>query len=102
MGLEIRGIAPLLEVFDMPAPIRFYAGVPGFKVASRSAPDGEFSWALLERGGAQLMVNTAYEEDERPPSPDPARVAVHRDTALYFGCPDVDSAYLTCGRTDSM
>ena len=39
------------------------------------------------------MLNTAYESNERPPSPDPARIAVHRDVVLYFGCPDVDGAY---------
>ena len=39
------------------------------------------------------MLNTAYESDTRPPAPDPSRVAAHNDTALYFGCPDVDAAY---------
>ena len=39
------------------------------------------------------MLNTAYEDDERPPAADPARVAAHGDTALYFGCEDLDGAY---------
>jgi len=39
------------------------------------------------------MLNTAYEFDSRPPAPDPARVAVHDDTCLYIGCPNVDAAY---------
>jgi glyoxylase I family protein len=39
------------------------------------------------------MVNTAYEHDHRPSAPDPDRVAGHADTALFFGCPDVDGAY---------
>jgi hypothetical protein len=29
---------------------------------------------------------------ERPTAPDPARVAAHRDTALFFDCADVDDA----------
>jgi glyoxylase I family protein len=39
------------------------------------------------------MLNTAYEADQRPASPDPARVAAHEDTCLYFGCEDLDAAY---------
>jgi glyoxylase I family protein len=41
----------------------------------------------------ELMLNTAYEDDERPEAPDPDHVASHADTTLYFGCPDVDKAY---------
>jgi glyoxylase I family protein len=39
------------------------------------------------------MLNTAYEAPDRPDSPDPARVAVHSDTGLFFECEDVDAAY---------
>jgi glyoxylase I family protein len=52
-----------------------------------------FDWALLKLNGAQLMLNTAYKQDERPPAPDPARIAAHEDASLYFGCPHVDAAY---------
>jgi glyoxylase I family protein len=41
----------------------------------------------------ELMLNTAYDEGQRPPVPDPARVAAHDDTCLYFGCEDLDSTY---------
>jgi hypothetical protein len=40
------------------------------------------------------MLNTAYESDQRPPAPDPNRVLGHGDTGLYFGCPDVEQAYV--------
>ena len=94
MAIEIRGMAPLLQVFDMTASIVFYRDVLGFQVKSTSSPGKErFDWALLTLNGAELMLNTAYEEDTRPPAPDPARVAAHEDTAIYFGCPDVDAAY---------
>ena len=34
-----------------------------------------------------------YEREQRPPAPDPARVAAHRDTAFFFSCPDIDEIY---------
>ena len=94
MAIEIRGMAPLLQVFDMPTSIAFYRDVLGFEVESTSKPGGEhFDWALLKLNGVELMLNTAYEEDARPPGPDPGRIAAHDDTAIFFGCPDVDAAY---------
>ncbi|HEX5872418.1 MAG TPA: VOC family protein, partial [Longimicrobium sp.] len=44
-------------------------------------------------GGAEVMLNATSDAGERPPAPDPARLAAHADTALFFGCPDVDAAY---------
>jgi catechol 2,3-dioxygenase-like lactoylglutathione lyase family enzyme len=94
MAIEIRGLAPLLQVFDMPTSIAFYRDILGFEVVSTSNPGGDrFEWALLVLNGTELMLNTAYEEHERPPRPDPARIAFHRDTEIYFGCPDVDAAH---------
>ena len=94
MGLEIRGMAPLLQVFDMPTSIAFYRDVLGFEVVSTSNPGAErFDWALLRLNGMELMLNTAYEADSRPPEPDRARIAAHDGTAIFFGCPDVDAAY---------
>jgi glyoxylase I family protein len=94
VGIEIRGLAPLLQVFDMPTSVKFYRDVLGFEVVTTSTPRGEhFDWALLRLNGSELMLNTAYEQGERPPAPDPARIAAHEDASIYFGCPDVDSAY---------
>jgi len=94
MAIEIRGMAPLLQVFDMPTSVGFYRDVLGFEVESTSKPRGElFDWALLKLNGVELMLNTAYEDHARPSVPDPARIAAHDDTAIYFGCPDVDAAY---------
>ena len=39
------------------------------------------------------MLNTAYESDRRPPSPDATRVASHADIGLFFGCADVEAAF---------
>lgn len=93
MAIDIRGFAPLFQVFDMPTSITFYRDVLGFEVVSTSEPGPRFDWALLRLQGVELMLNTAYEEHARPPAPDPVRVAGHADTAIYFACPDVDAAY---------
>jgi catechol 2,3-dioxygenase-like lactoylglutathione lyase family enzyme len=68
MSLDIRGLAPLLQVFDMPASIHFYRDILGFEVVSTSGPGEHFDWALLRLNGVELMFNTAYESDERPRS----------------------------------
>lgn len=93
MPIQIQAMAPLLQVFDLPASIAFYRGVLGFEVAQSDGPGEPRDWALLRRNGVELMLNTAYESHARPSAPDPARTAAHRDTCLYLGCPDVDAAY---------
>ncbi len=96
MALDVRGVTVLLQVYDMPTSVRFYRDVLGFEVVATSPVLGadRFHWALVRLGGAELMLNTAYEfDEERPAVPDPARTAAHDDTGLYFGCPDVDAAY---------
>lgn len=96
MALDVRGLTPLLQVYDMPTSVRFYRDVLGFEVAATSPMLGEdrFHWALLRLGDAELMLNTAYEFDnDRPAEADHARTAAHDDTGLFFGCPDVDAAY---------
>jgi len=96
MALEVRGVTALLQVYDMPTSVRFYRDVLGFEVVTTSPPyaEGRFHWCLLRLGGAEVMLNTAYEHDhERPAEPDAARTAAHEDTGLFFGCPDVDAAY---------
>lgn len=97
MAIEVRGVCPLLQVYDMPTAVRFYRDKLGFSVVSTSpALGGEdrFHWCLLQLGDAQLMLNTAYEfDEERPTHETHRREREHRDTCLYFGCPDVDGAY---------
>ena len=96
MGIEVKGVCPLLQVYDMPTAVRFYRDKLGFEVVTTSpvlGPD-KFHWCLLRLGPAEIMLNTAYEFDsERPVPADRARVAAHEDTGLFFGCPDVEGAY---------
>ncbi len=97
MGIDIQGLTPLLQVYDMPQSIRFYRDLLGFQIVETSPSLGavdQFHWVWLRLGGADLMLNTAYESDtERPAEPDRARSAAHEDTCLYLGCPDVDATY---------
>ena len=99
MPLDFDGLCPLLQVFDMPTSVKFYREVLGFELVGNSpivaGRDGNyFHWAMLRRGSNTIMLNTAYDEGQRPPAPDAARLAAHSDTALFFGCPDVDATYL--------
>jgi glyoxylase I family protein len=93
MALDVRGMAPLLQVFDMPTAIRFYRDVLGFELVATSGGDEQSDWVLLRRAGVELMLNTAYEAVTRPLTPDATRIASHADVGLFFGCSDLESAY---------
>ena len=93
MSLKVGGFATLIQVFDMPTSLAFYRDVLGFDVISDAPADGQCDWVWLKRGESELMLNTAYEAEDRPHAPDSARVRAHADTALFFGCEDVDAAY---------
>jgi glyoxylase I family protein len=97
MAIEVQGVAPLVQVFDVPKSIRFYRDVLGFTVTDKSKamsddPD-DVNWAMLQLCEATMMLNTAYDPEDVPDAPDAARWSGHQDTCLYFGCPDVDAAY---------
>lgn len=68
----------------MPTWLAFYRDVLRFEVASDAPDDGMES---------ELILNTAYEADSRPPAPYSARVSGHADSVLFFGCEDVEAAY---------
>ena len=93
MGIAVRGLCPLIQVFDMRTSLRFYRDVLGFAEVAKSGEGDDVGWAWLRHDDACLMLNTAYDDGERPAAPDPARVAAHKDTILYFGCEDPDGAY---------
>jgi glyoxylase I family protein len=96
MALDIRGVAPLLFVYDMPTSVRFYRDTLGCEVVTSSPALGEdhFHWALLRLGTAEFMLNTAFESNEdRPSKPERTQTTDYHDIWLYFSCPDVDAAY---------
>ena len=95
MNFDVRGMTPLLQVFDMAASLKFYCDVLGFEVvqtdSNTTAPN--HNWVWLRRSEIDLMLNTAYEYDSRPQSPDPHRIASHEETGLFIGTTDVDAVY---------
>ncbi|MBV9960893.1 MAG: VOC family protein [Parafilimonas sp.] len=91
--IHLQGIAPLLQVFDMPTSLNFYRDLLGFNVVQSSGQGDDADWILLKLNDIELMLNTAYEKSNRPSTPDLNRKAAHSDTILYFGCPDTDAAY---------
>ena len=95
MAIDVRGMTPLLQVFDMATSLKFYCDVLEFEIvmADKNTTAPNHNWVLLRREGAELMLNTAYEYDKRPAAPDAGRVASHDDVCLYFGAPDVDAVY---------
>lgn len=95
---NIVSLCPLLQVYDMPEAIRFYCDTLGFEVVTDSGevdtPEGRyFHWALLRLGPASIMLNTAYDEGERPPERDVERQRAHGDTILYLNCRDVGALH---------
>jgi len=96
MPIDMCGVCPLLQVFDMPTSVRFYRDILGCEIVG-NAPllgEDEFGWCWLRHGeSTEIMLNTIYDYGERPDHPDPARAAAHGDTCLYIACPDVDAAY---------
>jgi catechol 2,3-dioxygenase-like lactoylglutathione lyase family enzyme len=63
MQAEFFGIAPLLQVYDMPSALRFYRDVLGFELINQSHDGEEFDWCPLARGRAELMLNTMYQRE---------------------------------------
>lgn len=93
MGIEVNGMTPLLQVFNMPAALHFYRDILGFEVVTDSGNGDDSSWVWLTLHGVDLMLNDQYEPDRVPPAPPAERTRWHGDTCLYFSCPDPDTAY---------
>ncbi len=93
MAIDMQGLTPLIQVFDMPTSLRFYRDLLGFEVVGRSGESDDCGWVWLRLNGAELMLNTAYDEGERPLQPDATRKMGHDDLGLFIACPDVDGAY---------
>lgn len=93
MSIEINGMTPLIQVFNMPRSLRFYRDILGFRVVSDSGNGDDSSWVWLRLNGCDLMLNDQYEPSQEPDEPPAERTKWHGDTCLYFGCPDTDAAY---------
>lgn len=71
--------------------IHFYERL-GFRIVNTSSEE-DYYWAMLDLGGHRLMLNTLYEEGERPEEPDVGRNRHHGDTVIYINCEDVEAVY---------
>lgn len=87
MSYSPLGLTPLIGVFDMPRALAFYRDVLGFVVVSASPEvetvEGRFShwiWMWLRFGGAEIMLNTQYDSNERPMQPPEKR---SKDAVLH-------------------
>lgn len=93
MAIEIEGMTPLIQVFNMPRSLAFYRDILGFEVVSDSGNGDDSSWVWLRLNGCDLMLNDQYEPGRVPCLAPPERVRWHNDTCLYFACPDVEAAF---------
>lgn len=106
MRLTLAGLTPLLSVWDMPEALDFYCGMLGFEIVSHSpeieAAEGRyFHWAWLRRDGAELMLNTDYDANERPALRDQGDWIARDKVCLYIGAdPDAAFAELTAKGLD--
>ena len=58
MPIDMRGVCPLMQVFDMPTSVRFYRDVLGFEIVGHApvrAPD-EFGWCWLRLIATRLAA----------------------------------------------
>ena len=99
MRVKLSGLVPLLQVFDMNESLAFYRNMLDFEIVADSgeieAAEGRYvHWAWLRHGDAELMLNTAYDANARPPARDPVRERGHDDLCLYMGA-DPDAAFAT-------
>lgn len=95
MSFSWAGLTPLIFVFDMPRSLAFYRDLLGFEVVSASPEvetnEGRFShWMWLRSAGAEVMLNTQYDSNERPPEPPETGPM---EVQFYIGCTDLDAAY---------
>ena len=71
-AIEIRDGCTLISVWDMPTSVRFYRELLGFEIVQRSptyaTENGEelFHWCMMKSNAACLMLNTDYDEGQRP------------------------------------
>jgi glyoxylase I family protein len=91
--MEINGLTPLLQVFNMPRSLVLYRDIIGFEVIRDSGNGDDSSWVWLRLNDSDLMLNDQYEPGDVPSAPPNQRTKWHHDTCLYFGCADPESAY---------
>lgn len=90
--------ATYLEVFDMIESVAFYRDLLGFELVFASpevvTAEGRFShFVRLRRGQVDLMLNTAYDSNERPAGRTEPRWDACKHIALYMECDSVEDLF---------
>jgi catechol 2,3-dioxygenase-like lactoylglutathione lyase family enzyme len=80
--MEISGMTPLLQVFNMPRALSFYRDILGFEVVADSGNGDDSSWVWLRLSDSNLMLNDQYEPGHVPPAPPSGR----SDGTMMFAC----------------
>jgi catechol 2,3-dioxygenase-like lactoylglutathione lyase family enzyme len=86
-------MTPLIHVFNMPRAVAFYRDILGFDIIADSGKGDHSSWIMLRLDESELMLNDQYEPGREPSQPPLERTKWHRDTCLYFDCPDPEATY---------
>ena len=60
--MTVTAIVPLIYVADADRSLAFYAGLLGFELVQRTAPDAGYFWGQLESGSARLMINSVGDD----------------------------------------
>jgi catechol 2,3-dioxygenase-like lactoylglutathione lyase family enzyme len=93
MAMQIEGMTPLIQVFNMPLALAFYRDTLGFAVMADSGNGDRSSWVWLRLNDVDLMLNDQYEPGREPVQPPAERTRWHKDICFFFGCADPDAAY---------
>jgi catechol 2,3-dioxygenase-like lactoylglutathione lyase family enzyme len=79
-------MVPLLYVTDMDRSAAFYGNKLGFELIQQWEPEGKMLWCLLKRGGAEIMLQKATDEDG------PAE-GFGRGVEFFLWCDDADAMH---------
>lgn len=93
--IEVKGLAPMLSVFNMPSSIRFYRDLLGFDLVENSGPtdrEDNYDWALLRLNKTELMLERRSGKCCQPAGDATALLNRH-DMAIYFSCSDLNEIY---------
>src|SRR5436309_686252 len=85
---EIRGIAPLFVVRDVPAALAFYRDRLGFEITFQGPEPDDIFFGIVERGAAMIMVKAVGVEPVPNYTRDVHQGIARWDAYLYVPDPD--------------
>jgi hypothetical protein len=76
--IDIRGLSPLILVFDIQRSLLFYCDVLGFELVSSDNSGPDYGWVLLSSGKTELMMEPIYPKDQSRLNPMPYALRITR------------------------